>query len=243
MINRNYTKLEGQLVDWIRERVEEAGCRGTVVGLSGGIDSAVTAVLCQQAFPENNLGLILPCYSNHQDAEDAKKLVDEFEINYQVFDLAATFDQLLTTVEGGQEVTKDMAVANIKPRLRMTTLYYYASKRNSLVVGTDNRSELKIGYFTKHGDGGVDIAPLGNLVKLEVRELAKELGVPKEIISKPPSAGLWSGQTDEEELGISYQKLDNYILTGEAEPKVKEKVERLASQNAHKLQAPPIPKF
>ncbi|MCK8816712.1 NAD(+) synthase [Natroniella sulfidigena] len=243
MINRNYTKLEGQLVDWIRERVEEAGCQGTVVGLSGGIDSAVTAVLCQQAFPENNLGLILPCYSDPQDAEDAKKLAGEFEINYQVFDLAATFDQLLTTVEGEQEVTKDMAVANIKPRLRMTTLYYYASKRNSLVVGTDNRSELKIGYFTKHGDGGVDIAPLGNLVKLEVRELAKELGVPKEIISKPPSAGLWSGQTDEEELGISYEQLDNYILTGEAEAEVKEKVERLAVQNKHKLQAPPIPKF
>ncbi|WP_408955393.1 NAD(+) synthase [Natroniella sp. ANB-PHB2] len=243
MLDRDYTKLTNQLVDWIRNRVEQAGCQGTVVGLSGGIDSAVTAVLCQQAFPEHNLGLILPCYSDAQDAQDAKRLADEFKVDYQVIDLATTFDQLLMAIEGEKELVKDMSVANIKPRLRMTTLYYYASKRNSLVVGTDNRSELKIGYFTKHGDGGVDIAPLGNLVKLEVKELAKELGIPKQIITKPPSAGLWSGQTDEDELGITYQQLDNYILTGEADPEVKKKVERLDSQNKHKLQAPPIPKF
>ncbi|GAB6099558.1 NAD(+) synthase [Halanaerocella petrolearia] len=241
MLDRDYTEVSKKLAAWIEEQVTDAGCEGAVVGLSGGIDSAVTSVLCKKAFPDNVLGLIMPCYSNPQDAEDAKKVAEKFDIPYQVIDLSDTFDQLQETI--GIEDSENLAVANMKPRLRMTTLYYYASQRNSLVVGTDNRSELKLGYFTKYGDGGIDLAPLGNLVKSEVREVAKELDIPKKIITKAPSAGLWEGQTDEDELGITYEEVDNYILTGEARSEVKEIVDSLAARNGHKLQLPPIPEL
>ncbi|GAB6137238.1 NAD+ synthase [Halanaerobaculum tunisiense] len=241
MLDKDYSHVRDKLVDWIRDQVTEAGCQGAIVGLSGGIDSSVTSVLCNKAFPEDTLGLIMPCYSDPQDAEDAKKVAGQFDIPYQVINLEATYDQLLETI--GVEESDGLATANIKPRLRMTTLYYYASQRNSLVVGTDNRSELKLGYFTKYGDGGIDIAPLGNLVKSEVREVARELGISEEIITKAPSAGLWAGQTDEEELGITYEEIDRYILTGEARAEVKETVDKVAAQNEHKLQLPPIPEL
>jgi NAD+ synthase len=242
---RNYAELTDKLVEWIRERIKEANCRGTVIGLSGGIDSAVTSVLCKKAFPNSTLALIMPCYSSQEDIEDAQLLAGMFDIKAKIIDLDDTFDTLLTRLEGTEspEVKDRLAVANIKPRLRMTSLYYYAGKLNRLVVGTDNRSELKVGYFTKHGDGGVDIAPLGNLVKTEVRQLAKYLEIPERIIKRPPSAGLWEEQTDEDELGITYQELDHYILTGEAEAEVKERIEELAEQNDHKLGFPPFPKF
>ncbi|WP_018248238.1 NAD+ synthase [Orenia marismortui] len=243
MLNKDYDQMVDKLVEWIQKKVKQAGCNGVVVGLSGGIDSAVTATLCKKAFPENTFGVIMPCYSDPQDAKDAKLVAEKFAIPYQVVDLSTTFDQLLKSIEGRADVEKSMAVANIKPRLRMTTLYYYASIKNSLVVGTDNRSELKVGYFTKYGDGGIDIAPLGNLVKLEVREVASALGIPEKIITKDPSAGLWGGQTDEAEMGITYEELDKYILTGEATPRVKEIVDDLSSKNKHKLEAIPIPKF
>ena len=244
MLEKDYNKISNKLVDWIQEKVQDAGCEGAVIGLSGGIDSSVTSVLAKKAFSENTLGLIMPCYSNPQDQEDAKEVAEKFNIPYKIIDLDFVFDQFLTTLEGKEEVARNnLAAANLKPRLRMAALYYYANKRNSLVVGTDNRSELKIGYFTKFGDGGIDIAPLGNLVKSEVREVAKVLDIPEKIITKKPSAGLWDGQTDEGELGFSYEELDKYILTGEARDEVKEKVEQLAEKNQHKLEMPPLPKF
>ncbi|SDC11536.1 MULTISPECIES: NAD(+) synthase [unclassified Candidatus Frackibacter] len=242
---RDYAELSDKLVNWIRKQVKDAGCKGAVVGLSGGIDSAVTAVLCKKAFPDTTLGLILPCHSNLEDAVDAKLVAEKFDIEYKVVDLDETFDVLLSELRDTQNSKgkNELATANIKPRLRMTALYYYSASLNRLVVGTDNRSELKIGYFTKHGDGGVDIAPLGNLVKTEVRELAAYLGIPEKIIERPPTAGLWADQTDEKELGITYEELDHYILTGEADLKVKEKIEELAKKNAHKLGYPPVPEF
>ncbi|MGM0471930.1 MAG: NAD(+) synthase [Bacillota bacterium] len=241
---RDYDKLSQQLIKWIRDKITTAGCQGAVVGLSGGIDSAVTSVLCKQAFPDHTLGLIMPCYSQTEDREDAQLVADQFGIETRVINLEEPFDNLLQVLdnkEGSRQ--KNMAVANVKPRLRMTSLYYYAAKHNYLVVGTDNRSELKVGYFTKHGDGGVDIAPLGNLVKTEVRKLAEYLEIPKQIINKPPTAGLWEDQTDESEMGITYEELDHYILTGEAKPEVKERIEELAAKNSHKLGAPPVPDF
>lgn len=240
---RDYDKLSEKLSQWIKTQIIEAGCEGAVVGLSGGIDSAVTAVLCNRAFPESTLGLIMPCYSSPEDSNDAKVVADKFGIEVETVDLNQTFDTLCTELEDDNRAEDNMAVANIKPRLRMTVLYYYAANLNRLVVGTDNRSELEVGYFTKHGDGGIDIAPLGSLVKTEVRQLAKYLEIPKRIITKPPTAGLWSDQTDEAELGITYEELDRYILTGEAKPKVKERIENLAAQNEHKLGYPPTPEF
>ena len=245
----NYKQVEETLITWLREKVKNAGCSGAVVGLSGGIDSAVTAVLCKKAFDSNFLGIIMPCYSSEQDAEDAELLAREFKINYITRDLSTAYDQLIQTFEPenqeqsniNTEEKTNMAKANIKPRLRMITLYYYAASHSYLVVGTDNWSELTVGYFTKHGDGGIDLAPLGRLVKTEVKELARHLGIPKKIINKKPSAGLWEGQTDEEELGIPYKKVDQYILTGKADKRVKERIDELAENNAHKTEPIPIP--
>ena len=134
-----------------------------------------------------------------------------------------------------------LAVANLKPRLRMTVLNYYAAARQALVLGGTNRSEWVIGYFTKHGDTGVDLMPIAGLVKWQVRELAEYLGVPRVVIEKAPSAGLWEGQTDEQEMGMGYDELDAYILTGQAQPAVKDAVERMHERSHHKRRLPPMP--
>lgn len=238
----DYNKIKDRLVNWLQTEVENAGLAGAVVGLSGGIDSAVTARLCQLAFGEEMLGVIMPCHSSSQDREDALKVAGNFGIEVVENDLSQIYDHFLANLrESGVEAGR-LAEANIKPRLRMTALYYYAQAKGYLVVGTDNWSELKIGYFTKHGDGGIDLAPLGSLVKNEVKKLAEVLEIPAEIIEKKPSAGLWDGQTDESEMGFSYQELDQYILTGEAEPEVKEKIEKLSAKNSHKVAPVPIPR-
>nr|MCU0256832.1 NAD(+) synthase [Vicinamibacterales bacterium] len=135
-----------------------------------------------------------------------------------------------------------LAQANLKPRLRMTTLYYVANRLNYLVAGTGNRTEIAIGYYTKYGDGGVDLLPLGALVKSEVRALARELGVPAPIIEKPPSAGLWIGQTDEGEMGFTYAELEDYLLRGPdaVAPATVMKIERLVRASEHKRHLPPV---
>ena len=133
-----------------------------------------------------------------------------------------------------------MAISNLKPRLRMTTLYYFAQNNNYLVVGSSNKSEFTVGYFTKHGDSGVDLLPLASFVKSEIRELAKVLGIPDIIIEKPPTAGLWANQTDESEMGFSYNILDNYIKTGEGPKEIVEKIKRMNTISEHKRVYPPI---
>ncbi len=132
---------------------------------------------------------------------------------------------------------------NLKARLRMLTLYYFASRLKYVVAGSSNRSELSLGYFTKYGDGGADILPLGNIVKGQVRELASFLVIPREIIDKPPSAGLWPGQTDESELGLSYEELDHYLITGEASSELREKIESMIAAAKHKCCLPPVASF
>jgi NAD+ synthase len=224
--------------------VAEAGVHGTVFGLSGGLDSAVVAALCKKAFPDHCLGIIMPCFNSETDLEHAQLAAAEFQVPLQIVNLENTFTglvKLLTGSQPSQEV--DLSLVNIKPRLRMTVLYYYASKHNYLVAGTGNRSEISVGYFTKYGDGGVDILPLANLVKEQVRELAVYLGVPAVIIEKPPSGGLWPQQTDESELGVTYHELDTYLTTGQAVPRVKELVEMMIQRSVHKRCLPPSPEF
>ncbi|PUU94225.1 MULTISPECIES: NAD(+) synthase [Halanaerobium] len=238
----DYTKIKNRLIDWLQTGVKNAGLKGAVVGLSGGIDSSVTARLCQLAFGDEMLGVVMPCHSNAQDREDALKLAAEFGIEVVENDLSEIYDHFLANLEQSGIKGGKLAAANIKPRLRMTALYYYAQAKDYLVVGTDNWSELKIGYFTKHGDGGIDLAPLGSLVKNEVKKLAEVLEIPSAIIDKKPSAGLWDGQTDESEMGFSYQELDRYILTGEAEPEIEKKIEKLSVKNSHKVAPVPIPR-
>jgi len=229
------------ITKWIFDQISSAGCDGCLYGLSGGIDSAVVAVLCKRAYPKNCLAVLMPCHSNPQDLQDALSVVKKFEIDYLIADLGPVYDKFIETVFRRGSDTHFIAEANVKSRLRMTILYYYANLYNYLVVGTGNKSEIMTGYFTKHGDGGVDILPLGGLLKTEVVQLAEELTVPESIIEKKPSAGLWVGQTDEQEMGINYSELDRYLASGEASEKVKERVEFLKRKTMHKRRLPPIP--
>lgn len=235
-------ELRQRLVDWIANQVREAGAEGTVLGLSGGIDSAVAAVLCHQALGDKALALSLPLASLPQDLTDAALVVRGFGLRYHVVPLEKAYSGFLRSVpqDFGSAEARSLALTNVKPRLRMTTLYYYANALNYLVVGTSNRAELAVGYFTKHGDGAADILPLAGLVKRHVRELAAHLGIPRSIIDKAPSAGLWPGQTDEGELGITYEALDAYLLDGKAEPEIHEAIERRNRRSQHKRERPPI---
>ena len=239
----NTKRLAEQLAEWMRSEVTDAGGKGVVVGLSGGIDSSTVAVLAKRAFRDDHLGVILPVHSSPRDREDALLVVDKFHLKSREIGLEPVFDAFLTAlgVTPGQSDNRCIAVANLKPRLRMAGLYYLANENGYLVVGTGNRSELSIGYFTKYGDGGVDLLPLGHLVKEEVRELATFLGVPQSVIDKPPSAGIWAGQTDESELGFSYEQLDAYLMAGEGEPELAERIDSLRRGNAHKLRTPKLP--
>ncbi|MFZ2071388.1 MAG: NAD(+) synthase [Halobacteriota archaeon] len=238
-----------ELSEWIRKRVAEALAEGVVLGMSGGLDSSVTAVLCKNACPKSTLGLVLPCESESKDMEHVKLVADKFGIETRAINLAPLFITVLETIgaRAYYEEKGDIAIANLKPRLRMLVLYYFANTLNYLVAGTGNKSELMIGYFTKYGDGGVDILPLGNLMKTEVRVLAETLEIPKEIRDKPPSAGLWAGQTDESEIGMSYEELDmilnaleSHALSGCDSDKV-EKVKIKIAQTEHKRITPLVP--
>jgi NAD+ synthase len=211
--------------------------------MSGGIDSAVAAVLSKRAFPETTLGVIMPCHSSDIDREHAELIAARFHMSTKVVVLDEVFDTLMKTLldDGYYVTTRKLAEHNIKPRLRMVTLYYLANRLNYLVVGSSNKSELSVGYFTKHGDGGSDLMPLGNLVKSQVRDLAEYLDIPREIIDKPPSAGLWQGQTDEGELGLTYNELDRYLITGEADKRIKDKINFMMNKSTHKRCLPPVP--
>ena len=241
------------MAEWLRARVHQAGARGIVVGLSGGIDSAVVARVAQLAFPEGVMTVIMPAHSDPRDAEDAKLVADAFSLPVMTIDLTRPFEALLLQAQQGlgtwppgtaahDEPSARLAQANLKPRLRMTTLYYVANRLNYLVAGTGNRTEIAIGYYTKYGDGGVDLLPLGALVKSQVRALARELGVPAPVIEKPPSAGLWMGQTDEGEMGFTYAELEDYLLRGPdaVAPATVMKIERLVRASEHKRHLPPM---
>jgi NAD+ synthase len=237
--------LAQKLVAWIREQVAGAGCEGVVFGLSGGLDSSVVAVLCQHAFPDKALAVLMPCHSTKTDLDDAQLVAQKLAIPTISVSLDEVFDSILKALPPAEydPATKRLAEANLKPRLRMSTLYYFANRLHYLVVGTGNRSEIAVGYCTKYGDSGADILPLGNVLKSQVRELASHLGIPHRIIEKTPSAGLWEGQTDEGEMGLSYEELDRYLASGQATEEVRRKVEALARATAHKRAIPPIPPF
>jgi len=227
---------------WIKDQVEEAEAKGVVLGLSGGIDSAVVAALAQRSLGDNLLGLILPCHSHKDDAEDALRIASHLQMETITVDLTPFYDNLITILPSADP----HITSNLKPRLRMTILYYFAGLRNFLVAGTGNKCEIAVGYFTKYGDGGVDLLPLGDLLKSEVREIACKLALPEEIIAKPPSAGLVPGQTDEDELKITYDELEHALLemiSGSGKmttAKVRARVEELITKAGHKKTPIPV---
>ncbi|MFZ5351429.1 MAG: NAD(+) synthase [Bacillota bacterium] len=236
----NIERICNDAVDWLKKIVADADAQGIVLGLSGGIDSAVVAALVKKAFPENHLCILMPCYSNPVDEEHALLVADALKLNIKTIVLDEAFDAM-NRLLGTSKNDPKLAIANIKSRLRMITLYYNASVKNYLVAGTGNKSELTIGYFTKYGDGGVDLLPLASFVKREVKELARYLKIPEIVITKPPTAGLWENQTDEGEMGMTYEELDNYILTGNASDAVKNKVDLMHQRSEHKRR--PVPVF
>lgn len=235
-------------VDWLKALAKNANVNGLLVGVSGGIDSAVVAFLIKKAFPEQSLGVIMPCKSNPQDRLDAQKMVEAANLKHVEMDLSSAHEEMMDKIHNviaekseWDQGNEQLASANLKARLRMSTLYTVATNYNYLVVGTDNAAEWHLGYFTKYGDGGVDCVPIANLTKGEVREWAAQLGVPQEIIDKAPSAGLWEGQTDEQEMGTTYEMVDRYLQGHEIPEKDREIIEALHKRSAHKRQMPPKP--
>ncbi|MDO4710439.1 MAG: NAD(+) synthase [Peptostreptococcaceae bacterium] len=233
-------------VEWIQAMGKAAKVNGMLVGVSGGIDSAVVACLIKRAYPEHSMGVILPIQSNISDLEDAERSIQSSGIQRAYIDLTEDHSNILKKVRSAigelySHPNARMTDANLRARLRMSTLYSIANNLNYMVVGTDNAAEILTGYYTKYGDGGVDILPIANLLKSEVYEWAKVLGVPDTIIKKAPSAGLWEGQTDEAEMGVSYHYIDEYLKGNEIPQKEKDIIERLHQVTAHKRNLPPKP--
>ncbi len=248
----DWNAVVDRITNFIRKVVEDANAEGVVVGLSGGVDSSTTAFLCVKALGSDRvLGIVMPerGVTREEDIDDALKICEILGIDYKFVEINPMVEVFLNELGEGSKI----AVANLKPRIRMIINYYFANNLNRLVAGTGNKSELLTGYYTKYGDGGVDFLPIGDLYKTEVFELARFLGVPDRIIRKKPSAGLWIGQTDEGELGITYAKLDTILKALEKGMKPEEipkefdvsedevrRVVEMVERSKHKREPPPI---
>ena len=229
---KDYEKIVQDMVSWIRDKRDKTGLKGAVFGLSGGVDSAVVAGLAKLAFGDDHLAIVMPIHSLEEDEVDAKLVADKLGIKTTRVDLTSTYDDFVKSAKA-DDFSK-MSLSNIKPRLRMINLYLYGQNLSYMVVGSSNKSEYLVGYFTKWADSACDIYLLRDFYKREVYEIAKVLGVPDEVINKKPSAGLWKGQSDEDELGVSYDDIEKYF-EGEAIAKEKEeRIKKLYNSTEHK---------
>ena len=204
------TKTKEDIVDFIKSKANEAKTDGIVVGLSGGIDSTLVAYLaCEAVGKENVFGIIMPSTTTPtEDKIHGISIAQGLGIEYKEIAIDSILNEFLFMTRLEED---NLAIGNLKARIRMSIIYYYANHKNYLVSGTGNKSEILIGYFTKHGDGACDIEPIGDLYKTEVYKLSKAMGIPQEIIDKPPRAGLWNNQTDESEIGMTYELLDQIL--------------------------------
>ena len=233
-------------VEWLREQGEAAGAKGMLVGVSGGIDSAVVAHLIKMAYPNNSIGVILPVNSSAGQLVDAEELIQTCGITRLLIDLSDLNKNLLNNVQNAMSDLYNseferISDANMRARLRMTTLYTIANNLNYMVVGTDNAAEIYTGYFTKYGDGGVDLMPIANLLKSEVYEWARFLNIPESIINKAPSADLWEGQTDEIEMGVSYSAIDTFLSEKTIPKRDLDIITKLHKKTEHKRNIPSRP--
>ena len=232
---RDYQAEFENRVAYIRAKLQEAHADGIVFGNSGGKDSALVGILCKAAC-DNTVGVIMPCASKQnygRDTDDGNALASQFGIETRTVDLTAVREAELKALEGVAELN-NMALTNIAPRLRMTTLYTIAAAENRLVAGTGNRSETYMGYFTKWGDGASDFNPISDLCATEVFAFLRFLNAPASIVEKAPSAGLFDGQTDEQEMGVTYKAIDDYLLTGVVNEHDKAIIDRYHSRSEHK---------
>ena len=237
--NRNWNGETTARVAFIKALLASSGADGIVFGNSGGKDSALVGILCKMAC-ENTVGVTLPCGSRQNygsDMEDAKTVATMFNIETRTVDLGGVRAALLEQLKNSGQLT-DNAIANIAPRLRMLSIYAIGNSENRLVAGTGNRSERYMGYFTKWGDGSFDFNPIADLTVTEVYEFLRYLRAPDCVINKAPSAGLFDGQTDEAQMGITYKKIDDYILNGVALKEDLAIIERYHRVSEHKRRMP-----
>ena len=247
---------QNRIIDFIRTETCKAGVSGAVIGISGGIDSALATVLTVKALGKDKvLGIHMPesGLTPAEDSKDAKTLADWLGIDFQTIDISGMISAFMAA-DPKSESADRLSMGNLKARIRMSILYLHANQMNRMVIGTGNKTEILLGYFTKYGDGGVDLEPIGGLYKTEVWELSRKLGIPNSLITKPPSAGLWAGQTDEADLGVSYAKVDEILRKleqNEAQETILKTLEVSAEQlnsvinrikrSEHKRKAPPVP--
>ena len=228
---RNYAEETERRVQFIRQAVADAHADGILFGNSGGKDSALVGILCKMAC-ENTEGIILPCSSKRNftiDKDDGMEVAEQFGIKTRVIDLTAQKELAIETMSQVATLSQ-AAIGNLAPRLRMLTLYAIGASENRLVAGTGNASEYHMGYFTKWGDGAYDLNPIADLTATEVFEFLRYLKAPQAVITKAPSAGLFEGQTDEEDMGVTYAAIDKYITTGEANEHDKAIIDRYHAQ-------------
>lgn len=234
---RNYKAETENRVAFIKDVVRESNASGIIFANSGGKDCTLVGILCKMAC-ENTVGLMLPCQSKRnfgEDLEDAFKTAEQFKIDSRVIDLSE-LKALAVKLYGEQTKLTDAAISNIAPRLRMLSLYTIGASENRIVAGTGNRSEGYMGYFTKWGDGAYDFNPISDLTVTEVYEFLAYLNAPENIRTKAPSAGLYEGQTDEKEMGVTYAAIDNYLLNGAANEQDLKIIERYHRVSEHKRQ-------
>ena len=232
---RDYQQEYDARVAFIRETLAKSGLKGIVFGNSGGKDSALVGILCKAAC-KDTVGILMPCSSARNfgsDLDDGKALAEQYGIETRLVDLTPVREAAAEAISAAADITPS-ALANIAPRLRMTTLYTVAGSEGRLVAGTGNRSEAYMGYFTKWGDGAYDLNPIADLTATEIIEFLAFLDAPVSIREKAPSAGLYEGQTDEKEMGISYAAIDRFLLTGEATEEDRAILDRFHNGSEHK---------
>lgn len=236
---RDYAAETEKRVQFIRQALADAHADGILFGNSGGKDSALVGILCKMAC-ENTEGVIMPCSSKRNftiDKDDGMEVAEKFGIKTRVLDITPQKELAMEAISGITELNQ-AAITNIAPRLRMITLYAVAASENRLVAGTGNASEYHMGYFTKWGDGAYDLNPIADLTATEVFAYLRYLEAPSAVIEKAPSAGLFEGQTDEDDMGVTYAAIDKYITTGEAGEQDKAIIDRYHARSGHKRRNP-----